>query len=208
MLIKPAPLFKGCDFKGGIIEPDMENEGRSAATKFKAYLGMFVIAAAVFCIDQLSKYWIRTHLTLRETIAPIPALENVFRIIHWKNTGIAFGLFQGNGWILTLIGIIIVIGIILFSAQVISGPAFWRVAMAMELGGALGNLADRLNPALGYVVDFIWIGNFPVFNLADAAIVIGAFILLLGMMRQDQAEKNMHAGSDGGDISEGEEKDG
>ena len=158
--------------------------------RLKTYAEMVLIAAVVFAADQLSKLWIRNNLALRETITPIPAIGSWFRIIHWKNTGIAFGLFQGNGWILTVIGIIIVIGIILFSSQVITGPLFWRVAMAMELGGALGNLADRLNPALGYVVDFIWVGNFPVFNLADAAIVIGAVILVIGMTVSERSEKN------------------
>lgn len=169
----------------------MERNENGSGSKLKKYLGMFVIAALVFALDQGSKLWIRRHLALRETITPIPELENFFRIIHWKNTGIAFGLFQGNGWILTTVGIIIVIGIILFSSQVIHGPAFWRVAMAMELGGALGNLADRINPELGYVVDFIWVGDFPVFNLADAAIVIGAFILVIGMWRQEDREKKL-----------------
>ena len=155
--------------------------------RLRAYGEMLLIAAVVFVLDQLTKYWIRTNLALRESFAPIPAIGDWFRIIHWKNTGVAFGLFQGNGWILTVIGIAVVIGIIFFSAQVVNGPAFWRVALAMELGGALGNLADRINPELGYVVDFIWIGNFPVFNLADAAIVIGAVILLIGMWRQERA---------------------
>lgn len=159
----------------------MEKKTRRA----DAYLEMLIIAAVVFAVDQLSKYWIQTHLALRETITPIPAIGSWFRIIHWKNTGIAFGLFQGNGWILTIIGIVVVIGIIIFSRQVVDGPAYWRVALALELGGALGNLADRLNPELGYVVDFIWIGDFPVFNLADSAIVIGAFVLIIGMMVND-----------------------
>ena len=165
----------------------------------KNYAGMLLIAAAVFGLDQWTKLWIRNHLALRETITPIPALGNFFRIIHWKNTGIAFGLFQGNGWILTTVGIVIVIGIILFSAQTAGGPAFWHVAMAMELGGALGNLADRINPELGYVVDFIWIGDFPVFNLADAAIVLGAFILVIGMWRQEKKHED-RAQEDGHDL--------
>ena len=164
----------------------MEEKGR----KLRNYAEMAVIAALVFIVDQLSKLWIRNNLALRETITPIPAIGSWFRIIHWKNTGIAFGLFQGNGWILTAVGIVIVIGIIIYSSQMASGPAFWRTAMAMELGGALGNLADRLNPKLGYVVDFIWIGNFPVFNLADAAIVIGALILVIGIWRQEKSAEN------------------
>lgn len=160
-------------------------------SKLKTYAGMVMIAAAVFVLDQVSKYWIRTNLALRESFAPIPALGNFFRIIHWKNTGVAFGLFQENGWILTVVGILVVIGIILFSSQVINGPAFWRVALALELGGALGNLADRINPELGYVVDFIWIGDFPVFNLADSAIVIGAVILVIGMWRQEKKSEQL-----------------
>ena len=139
----------------------------------KNYAGMLLIAAAVFGLDQWTKLWIRNHLALRETITPIPALGNFFRIIHWKNTGIAFGLFQGNGWILTTVGIVIVIGIILFSAQTAGGPAFWHVAMAMELGGALGNLADR--------------------------IVLGAFILVIGMWSQEKKHED-RGQEDGHDL--------
>ena len=164
----------------------MESVKKSREDRLKSYVGMLLIAALVFAADQITKYWVRTNLALRETITPIPAIGSWFRIIHWKNTGIAFGLFQGNGWILTTIGLLVVIGIIIYSRQVINGPAYWRVALALELGGALGNLADRLNPELGYVVDFIWIGDFPVFNLADSAIVIGAFVLIIGMWQQER----------------------
>lgn len=171
---------------------------KNNSSKIRAYGEMLIIAAVVFALDQLSKLWIRTHLSLRETITPIPAIGSWFRIIHWKNTGVAFGLFQGNGWILTIIGIIVVIGIIIYSSQVVNGPAFWRIALALELGGALGNLADRLNPELGYVVDFIWIGNFPVFNLADSAIVIGAFVLVIGMWLQEKKSQENDKQSEGG----------
>ena len=157
--------------------------------RVKAYAEMLIIAAIVFVLDQASKYWICTNLALRETITPISAIGSWFRIIHWKNTGVAFGLFQGSGWILTTVGIIVVIGIIIYSSQMTNGPAFWRVALALELGGAMGNLADRLNPNRGYVVDFIWVGNFPVFNLADSAIVIGAFVLVMGMWLQEKKEQ-------------------
>lgn len=170
---------------------------KSAHSKIKAYAEMLIIAAAVFALDQSTKLWIRSNLALRETIAPIPAIGSWFRIIHWKNTGVAFGLFQGNGWILTIVGVVVVLGIILFSSQVVTGPRFWRIALALELGGALGNLADRINPDLGYVVDFIWIGNFPVFNLADTAIVIGAFVLVIGMWMQEKAENQKQTETEG-----------
>ena len=177
----------------------MENTEKTPGRRLLIYAEMLVIAAVIFALDQCSKYWVRTHLALRETITPIPALGRIFRIIHWKNTGIAFGMFQGNGWILTTVGILIVLGIIIFSSRIVTGPLYWRVAMAMELGGALGNLADRINPELGYVVDFIWVGNFPVFNIADAAIVIGAVILVIGMWNQEKNEKKETIGSAEGD---------
>ncbi len=78
---------------------------------------------------------------------------------------------------------------ILFYRQVWQGPAFWQVALGLELGGALGNFLDRINPQVGYVVDFIWVENFPVFNLADAAIVVGAVILIIGIWSEEHAEK-------------------
>ncbi|MBR6089233.1 MAG: signal peptidase II [Anaerolineaceae bacterium] len=179
---------------------------RMPKSRTRIYAEMLVIAALVFIVDQVSKYWIRTHLALRETLTPIPAIGDWFRLIHWKNTGVAFGMFQGNGWILTTVGIIVVVGIIIYSTQVVNGPAFWRAALALELGGALGNLADRVNPALGYVVDFIWVGSFPVFNLADASIVIGAFVLVIGMWRQEkaEAEKQKRAMEENSDGVQGE----
>ena len=168
----------------------MENTERKSGPWLKTYGPMLLIAALVFALDQASKYWIRTHLALRETLIPIPAIGSWFRIVHWKNTGVAFGLFQGNGWILTVVGLAVVIGIIFYSTRVVNGPTYWKVALALELGGALGNLADRINPALGYVVDFIWIGDFPVFNLADSAIVIGAFVMLIGMWIEEKRTAN------------------
>ena len=168
----------------------MENEEKTRTEKLKNLGGMLLIALAVFAVDQLSKLWIRTHLALREVITPIPAIGSWFRIIHWKNTGVAFGLFQGSGWILTVIGIVVVVGIMIYSIRNTESPLYLRVALAMELGGALGNLADRLNPELGYVVDFIWVGNFPVFNLADSAIVLGAIVLIIGMWKQEQQNED------------------
>ncbi len=153
--------------------------------KKKAYRELIAIAAAIVILDQFTKYLVRTNLKLREVWAPFKSMASFFRIIHWKNTGVAFGLFQGRGWLFTIVGLIVVILIIIFYNQISQGSKFWRVALALELGGALGNLIDRINPAVGYVVDFIWIGNFPVFNFADAAIVIGAAILIIGMWNED-----------------------
>lgn len=157
--------------------------------KSRTYLELILIAGIVVVIDQVTKYLIRTNLQLRETWMPWEWLEPYARIIHWKNTGVAFGLFQGRGWLFTVIGLAVVVLIILFYRQMIDGKRFWRIALAFQLGGALGNLIDRINPRVGYVVDFIWIGNFPVFNIADVSIVCGAAILIIGMWTTEEKEK-------------------
>jgi len=156
----------------------------------KVYLKLFSIALGVIFIDQLTKWFVRTNLDIRETWMPISWLEPYFRFIHWKNTGVAFGLFQGMGWILTSLGLVVILIIIFFYKPVFNGPVFWQIALGLQLGGAIGNLLDRINPNVGYVVDFIWIGNFPVFNLADFAIVSGAIVMLIGIWyTEERAEK-------------------
>jgi len=156
----------------------------------KVYLKLFSIAIGVIFIDQLTKWFVRTNLNIRETWMPISWLEPYFRFIHWKNTGVAFGLFQGMGWILTSLGLVVILIIIFFYKPVFNGPAFWQIALGLQLGGAIGNLLDRINPNVGYVVDFIWIGNFPGFNLADFAIVSGAIVMLIGIWyTEERAEK-------------------
>ena len=157
--------------------------------RIKAYGKTGFIAILVVLIDQAAKLLVRTNLAITETWMPVDWLKPFLRIIHWKNTGVAFGLFQGSGWIFTIIGLVLILLVILFYRQVWQGPAFWQIALGMELGGALGNFLDRINPQVGYVVDFIWVGNFPVFNLADAAIVIGAVILIIGIWSDDHDKK-------------------
>ena len=155
----------------------------------KRLLTIGTIAVVVILIDQISKIAIRNSLSIRETFTPIEAIGSFFRIVHWKNSGVAFGLFQGYGWLMTLIGLSVLTLVLIFFKPVLNGPAFIAIAVGLQFGGAIGNLIDRLNPALGYVVDFIWIGNFPVFNLADCAVVVGAGILLIGLWKMDGEEK-------------------
>lgn len=148
-----------------------------------------VIATLIIFIDQLSKYFIRTELRPIETYAPIEAIGSWFRIVHWRNSGVAFGLFPGYGWLMTGIGLIVLTLVILFYKPVLNGSPCVAIAIALQLGGAIGNMIDRLNPAVGYVVDFIWVGNFPVFNFADMAVVIGACLLGIHLCFEDDAKR-------------------
>ena len=106
------------------------------------------------------------------------------RIVHWKNTGAAFGIFQGFGNVFTILAIIVSIAILYYFPQVPRRDWTLRLAMGLQLGGAIGNLIDRL--LFGSVTDFISLGNFAVFNVADASISIGVAILVLGMLVKER----------------------
>ena len=153
----------------------------------KRLLEIGVIAVAVIVIDQTSKLMVRNALAIRETWAPIEALGDYFQIVHWKNTGVAFGLFPGVGWMMPFAGLVFLALIVLFYSPILNGSFSFAIAIGLQLGGAIGNLIDRLNPEIGYVVDFIWIWKYPVFNLADCAVVIGAGILLITLWKNDSA---------------------
>ena len=139
-------------------------------------------AAFVLIADQLSKLWILQNLAEYETVNVIPWLSPIFSCTHVTNTGVAFGLFPQFGGLLTILSSVIILILLWFYRTVeIQG---WPIHLAfgMQIGGALGNLLDRL--LRGSVVDFIDVNfwpfqNFAVFNLADSAIVVGVGILLL-----------------------------
>jgi signal peptidase II len=107
--------------------------------------------------------------------------------VHWKNTGAAFGILQGFGDIFRVLAILVSIAIIYYYPKVPRKDWPIRLAMGLQLGGALGNLLDRLTH--GYVIDFVSLGNFPVFNVADASISIGVAILIVGMWIQERKPK-------------------
>ncbi len=146
-----------------------------------AFLTLF-IAAAVVLVDRLSKLWVMKNIPLYGEIAPIPALYPYFSFLHSVNTGVAFGLFQGGTFLFTIIAAIAVIAIAIYSFR--SGVQSWlmSISLGLMLGGAAGNLWDRL--AYGAVVDFIKIQAseslvWPMFNLADSAIVVGTGLLII-----------------------------
>lgn len=148
---------------------------------------MLVLAALVVTADQLSKLWIKTHVLAGHAITVIPG---VFRITHVLNTGAAFSMFEGAkspemvramliGF--SAIAVIVVLALLWKMGRTISVTS---VALALILGGAIGNLYDRWR--FHYVVDFLEVHiyhyHWPDFNVADSAIVVGACLLLLEML--------------------------
>ena len=157
----------------------------------KDYLALGLIVVIVISLDQLTKNMVRNALPLNGMWSPWPWLEPYARIVHWYNTGVAFGMFQGFGGIFTIIAIIVSAAIIYYYPRVPAEDWSLRLAMGLQMGGALGNMIDRLTQ--GYVTDFISVGNFAVFNVADSSITIGVAILLLGVYIQERNKKQVTA---------------
>lgn len=136
-------------------------------------------AGLIILLDQVTKYWIRSNLSLGEIYQSEMAYTEYFRIVHWSNTGAAFGMFQSGGTIFMILSIIVSLFIIYYFPQIPRSDWIVRISLSLLLGGAVGNLIDRFHQ--GHVTDFISVGSFPVFNVADASISCGVAILFIGM---------------------------
>jgi len=131
-----------------------------------------IIVFIAIIIDQMSKYFVVKYL---KPIGSFPIINNIFHFTYVENRGAAFGILQ-NRTLFFIIITVIVGTILIYSIVKIPGSTFYKFTLSMILGGAIGNLIDRVR--LGYVVDFIDFKFFPaVFNLADSMIVVGAFLL-------------------------------
>ncbi len=143
----------------------------------------FLIMAVVLVVDQLSKAIVESWLPLNSTWAPIPGIASLFRISHVANTGAAFGLFPTGSALFTLVAIGVSIFIIIYNFRLPAHNALYRVALGLMLGGALGNLIDRLRQ--DQVTDFFDFGPWPVFNVADLCIVSGVVLMAFLMFREE-----------------------
>lgn len=159
----------------------------------KSYLFLLVVAGIIVALDQWSKAYVRAQFTGPEGMqmwAPWDWLLPYARIVHITNTGVAFGMFQGMWWIFAVLAALVALAIIFYFPQVPDEDWVLRLSMSMMLAGAVGNLIDRLTNE-GRVTDFISVGNFPVFNVADSSITIGVTILLIGMLYQEMRQKQV-----------------
>ncbi|MBN1537094.1 MAG: signal peptidase II [Anaerolineales bacterium] len=152
------------------------------------YIFLFGLGGVIVIIDQATKALVRANLQFSEIWSPWEWLLPYVRIVNWKNSGAAFGMLQGFGGIFSILSIVVVLVIIYYFPRVPAQDWTLRLAMGMQLGGALGNLIDRIMYD-GFVTDFISLGSFPVFNVADASISVGVAVLILGMWVKEQQEK-------------------
>jgi len=143
----------------------------------------YLILLVIISIDQATKFIVENSLQPNHSWAPFPSIGSIFRITHVNNTGAAFGLFQNGGNLFMVVAIVVTLVIAVYNQQLSGGQRFFRVAMGLQMGGALGNLIDRIRQ--GHVTDFLDFGPWPVFNIADMSIVAGVIVLALLMLRED-----------------------
>jgi signal peptidase II len=159
---------------------------------------LVLVVSIVFAIDQLAKAWVVSSMTVGETIEVIPPLAPYFQLTRVTNTGIAFGMFTGGNLVLLVLTSIVVVVLLLIYRSLPSHLRLQQIAFAMIIGGALGNIADRIR--FGHVVDFVHIiipnvvSN--VSNFADHFVVIGVLLILLDTFLQERREKDKIAESE------------
>lgn len=164
--------------------PDTADE-RPASFTEKALL--FLVMAAVIILDQLSKYIVETWLPISQSWTPIEVLAPIFKLTHVSNTGAAFGLFPAGSSVFMVVAVVVAIVIIIYNQRLPADHYLYRVALGLQLGGALGNFIDRLR--IDHVTDFLDFGPWPVFNFADMAIVSGVMLLAFLLFRENRQEQ-------------------
>ncbi|MFJ6097363.1 signal peptidase II [Williamsia muralis] len=147
-------------------------------TRPRMWLILLVVAVTVLVADLITKI---VAVALIEPGDPVEIVGDTVTFKLVRNSGAAFSMATGYTWILTLIALAVVAGIIRYSHRL--GSIWWAFGLGLVLGGALGNLIDRIfrapGPLRGHVVDFMSVGWWPVFNVADSAVVCGAIGLVV-----------------------------
>ena len=151
------------------------------------YAFLALVAGLIIAADQITKAAVRNNLGFGEMWAPWDWMLPYARIVYWYNTGVAFGMFQGKGLIFTILSFLVSLAIIYYYPRIPAGEKWMRLALGLQLGGAVGNLIDRV--LWGHVIDFISVGTFPVLNIADASITTGVALLILTVWLEDRRER-------------------
>ena len=158
-------------------------------SKLRDLLLLVGVAGVSVALDQWTKWWVRENIEYAGQWLPegLMWLSPYARIVHWYNSGAAFGMFQNGNLVFTILAFIVIAAILYYYPSVEADDWTLKLAMGLQLGGAVGNLIDRL--LMQKVTDFISIWTFPVFNIADASISVGVAVLLLGVWLKEREEK-------------------
>ncbi len=162
-----------------------QRDDQSWTNAWRQLIIPLLVAALVLVADQWTKAW-TLHTWAEPNTGDIPLIPGWLDLTYVQNTGVAFGLFRGFPQIFTVTSLVIVVAAVYWYLRQRPQPERWFApCLGLIVGGALGNVIDRLR--FGYVVDFIktFDGRFPVFNVADSCVVVGITIVALLLARSD-----------------------
>jgi signal peptidase II len=148
----------------------------------------YLIALVVVALDQLTKWLVVRNMTEGQSITVI---ENLFYITSHRNQGAAWGILQGQMWFFYIITIGVIIGIVYYLEKQAKGNKLFSLSLALLLGGAIGNFIDRLfrKEVVDFLNTYIFQYDFPIFNIADAALTIGVGMMIITMLLDERREK-------------------
>lgn len=145
-----------------------------------------VVIAVVVALDYVVKWAVVDWLGPSAIDHRWELPSQLLAIEYVENSGAAFGLFAGRVWLISALAIVVAVLFVMLIATRLDGHRVNQVAIGLVLGGATGNMIDRIR--LGYVIDYIAVGTWPRFNVADSAITLGMALVMLDLIRDDQAD--------------------
>ncbi|MGE5604884.1 MAG: signal peptidase II [Bacteroidota bacterium] len=158
----------------------------------------FLLTLSVLAFDQFIKAIVTGKL---EPLQSVTVIKDVFTITYVRNYGAAFGILQSQTLLLIALSIAVILFVWINRNKLSGYPKVFQVGLGLALGGALGNLVDRIR--LGYVVDFLDFQFWPVFNLADIAIVSGVGLIILGFYQDHKAQTGKNMSGAPAEVSRG-----
>lgn len=155
---------------------------------FRSAWLVLAVAAVIILLDQWTKVLVRLNIPKFEALVPLPILGDYFVFEHVDNYGAGFGILQNQRHLLTFIALAVAVAILFYVRYLPADQWLVRILLGLQLGGALGNVIDRIQQ--GYVTDFVKMGipgvyYWPNYNIADAAIVVGVIGLAVYILVQD-----------------------
>lgn len=152
----------------------------------------YLLVLFIIIVDQWTKWLVVTKMDVRESI---PVINNFFYITSHRNRGAAWGILQGQMIFFYLITIIVVIGLVYLLHKYAKESTFMAVALSLFLGGAIGNFIDRLfrQEVVDFLDVYIFTYDYPIFNIADSALVIGAIMTIIAMIIDEKRKKGKEA---------------
>ncbi len=148
----------------------------------------YILALFVILLDQVTKWVVVKQMQLGESI---PVIENLLYITSHRNRGAAWGILQGQMWFFYIITVIVVIGLIIYIQKLKPEEKWFGIALGLMLGGAIGNFIDRVfrKEVVDFVNTYIFSYDFPIFNVADAALVVGVALMFVLTLFEGKTQK-------------------